>query len=89
MLKTESAEMFEHRLAEWNKQKRLLEATRPQSPRMRLSPDVSVCLEGDLAIYGRVHGGQDNDVRILLDKREAIDLAHFIIELFGDKYSPD
>jgi len=23
-----------------------------------------------------------------LDYKEAIDLAHFIIELFGDKYSP-
>ena len=89
-MEKETAEMYERRLFDWTKQKKILDAQEPQIPSLRLSSEVSVSLllspSSGISIDFQDIDGFKRYTH--LDYKEAIDLAHFIIELFGDKYSP-
>lgn len=86
------AEMFEQRKNEWLKQKRILDAEQPQLPSLRLDNNTLVVLDDDCESiwvkYERVDRIDTEKSEIHIDKKTAIDMAHFIFELFGSEYSP-
>jgi hypothetical protein len=87
MEKETAAQMFNQRMDEWLKQKKILDAQEPELPSLRLNLITLVVLDEDSeGIWVKC---SVNTRSIHIDKRAAIDMAHFIFELFGDKYSPD
>lgn len=93
-MEKETAEMYIHRRDEWLKQKKILDANEPKFPSLRLDHTVVAVLDdidgdGIWIKYANDDGVDHDRYAMHLEKRSAIDLAHFIIELFGDKYSPD
>jgi hypothetical protein len=91
-MEKETAEMFEQRKNEWLKQKRILVAEEPQIPSLRLDHNTSAVLdedcEGIWVKYAYDDGVDSDKSEIHIDKKTAIDMAHFIFELFGSEYSP-
>ena len=89
-MEKETAEMFNRRMDDWLENEKALKAEMPVIPCLRLSSEVSVSLllspSSGISIDFQDIDGFKRYTH--LDYKEAIDLAHFIIELFGDKYSP-
>ena len=92
-MEKETAEMFNRRMDDWLENEKALKAEMPVIPCLRVSNELKAFLarsQVDFEDYILLQYDQDGQrqVNIHIDKSEAIDLAHFIIELFGDKYSP-